>query len=44
MSNMRLVEQAVQWKWSSAAWLVGEGDSPIRLDPIDPAWLTTDEA
>jgi len=35
-----LVEKAAEWKWSSAAWLVGAGESPIRLDPVDPAWLT----
>lgn len=37
--NRRLVEQAFQWKWSSAAWMFGLGDSPIPLDRIPPDWL-----
>lgn len=34
-----LVERAVDWEWSSAAWLAGVGPSPIRLDPIPAEWL-----
>jgi putative transposase len=37
-----LVERAVDWKWSSAAWYEGNGESPILLDPIPPEWLITD--
>jgi putative transposase len=36
-----LVEQAAQWKWSSAAWIEGVSDSPVPLDPISPEWLMT---
>lgn len=34
-----LVEQAIQWKWSSAAWLLGVGASPLHLDRVPPEWL-----
>jgi len=34
-----LTEYAENWKWSSAAWYAGTGESPIVLDPIPPAWL-----
>jgi len=34
-----LVEQAIQWKWSSAAWMLGVGSCPIPLDRIPPEWL-----
>ena len=34
-----LVEQANEWKWSSAAWFLGTGPSPIPLDRIPPDWL-----
>jgi putative transposase len=34
-----LVERPEDWKWSSAAWFLGVGDSPLRLDPIPPEWL-----
>jgi putative transposase len=33
-----LVERAIDWKWSSAAWFEG-GESPVPLDPIPPEWL-----
>lgn len=34
-----LVEQAHQWKWSSAAWFLETGPSPIPLDRIPAEWL-----
>lgn len=34
-----LVEQASQWKWSSAAWYLNGTECPILLDPIPPEWL-----
>ncbi len=34
-----LVQRAVDWPWSSAAWIEGVGESPIRLDPIPTEWL-----
>jgi putative transposase len=34
-----LVEHAWEWKWSSAAFYLGMGDSPIRLDPIPWEWV-----
>jgi len=33
-----LVERAEQWKWSSAAWLLGTGQPPLIPDPIPPEW------
>jgi putative transposase len=36
-----LVERAVDWKWSSAAWYEGIGESPILIDHIPPEWLIT---
>ena len=33
-----LVEQASRWKWSSAAWFEGTGDSPLVVDPVPPEW------
>ena len=38
----RLVEQAVDWEWSSAASLEDVGESPIRLDAIPADWLDCD--
>ena len=37
-----LVEQAIHWKWSSAAGMLGLGESPIALDLIPPEWLSID--
>jgi putative transposase len=34
-----LAERPEHWKWSSAAWFAGVGDSPIPLDRIPPEWL-----
>jgi putative transposase len=34
-----LVRRAVDWKWSSANWYEGNGESPIAIDPIPPEWL-----
>ncbi len=34
-----LVQQAGDWKWSSAAWFLEHGDSPLTLDRIPPEWL-----
>ena len=34
-----LVERADQWKWSSAAWFLGTGHSPIALDWIPQIWI-----
>lgn len=34
-----LVEQARDWRWSSAAWFEGVGESPLTPDPIPPEWL-----
>lgn len=36
-----LVDNACAWKWSSAAWFTGVGDSPIPLDGIPPEWLVS---
>jgi len=33
-----LVERASDWKWSSAAWFQGVGESPVALDKIPPDW------
>ena len=33
-----LVEKPQGWKWSSAAWYLGRGEIPIRLDRIPPGW------
>jgi putative transposase len=33
-----LVEQACDWRWSSAAYYEG-GESPLAIDPIPPEWL-----
>jgi putative transposase len=34
-----LVECAVQWKWSSAAWFQGKGSSELVPDPIPTQWI-----
>ncbi len=34
-----LVDNAEDWKWSSAAWFLGVSDSPIVPDQIPPEWL-----
>lgn len=34
-----LVEQAADWKWSSADWFVAGREGPIAVDPISPEWL-----
>jgi putative transposase len=34
-----LVEKAIDWKWSSAAWYVLGRPTPIAIDPIPPEWL-----
>ena len=34
-----LVEEAIDWEWSSAAQLTDNGTSPIHLDLIPPDWL-----
>ena len=34
-----LVENPEQWKWSSAAWYLGAGGVPIRVDSIPAEWL-----
>ena len=34
-----LAEHPWKWKWSSAAYYMGRGESPIRLDPIPPEWV-----
>jgi len=36
-----LVARAVDWEWSSAAYLEDVGPSPLTLDPIPPEWLDT---
>jgi putative transposase len=33
-----LVEQAGQWKWSSAAWFLGGRQPPLIPDQIPPEW------
>jgi len=35
-----LVERAVDWYWSSAAYYEGVGQSPLTLDPLPPDWAT----
>ena len=37
-----LVERAVDWHWSSAAYYECDGHSPLRLDSIPPEWLVTE--
>ena len=34
-----LVERAEQWKWSSAAWFMATGVSPLAPDPIPLEWI-----
>ncbi len=34
-----LCEKPEEWKWSSAAWYLGSGEIPIRVDPIPAEWL-----
>jgi putative transposase len=34
-----LVEQAIQWKWSSAGWFNCTGDPPLMLDSIPAEWI-----
>ena len=34
----RLVEQAVDWKWSSAGWFQRQGKNPLEPDPIPDQW------
>ena len=38
-----LVESASAYRWSSAAWYTSEqrGDTPLRIDPIPPEWVST---
>ncbi len=33
------VEQARDWKWSSAGWYEGETLNTLPVDPIPPEWL-----
>ena len=37
-----LVEKAVDWTWSSAAWYELGQPTPIAVDPIPPEWLIVD--
>ena len=39
-----LVEKAVDWKWSSAAWYELGQPTPITIDPIPPQWLVMDSS
>lgn len=34
-----LVQCAVDWRWSSAAWYVNQQPTPLLPDPIPPDWL-----
>ena len=34
-----LAEHPWEWKWSSAAYYLGRGESPIPLNPIPPEWV-----
>jgi putative transposase len=34
-----LIRRACEWKWSSAAYLEGQGESILRLDQVPPEWL-----
>ena len=38
----RLVEQARDWTWSSAAWFEGVAESPLRLDQLPPEWIVSE--
>jgi putative transposase len=38
----QLVATPQDWRWSSAGHYAG-GSSPIRIDPIPPEWLETDD-
>ncbi|HCS51427.1 hypothetical protein [Rubinisphaera sp.] len=33
------VEQAFEWKWSSASWYLNSIDGPLSIDPIPKDWL-----
>lgn len=33
-----MVEQARDWRWSSAAWFEGSGGNGLIPDPIPPEW------
>ena len=35
----RLVERAIDWKWSSAGWVAGQPLNPLHPDPIPWDWL-----
>lgn len=35
-----LVEQAWEWRWSSAGAYAGKNASPLQIDPIPPEWTT----
>jgi putative transposase len=35
-----LVDRPEEWKWSSAAWFLAGGESPLVPDRIPPEWLT----
>lgn len=34
-----LVEDVADWRWSSAAWFLGVGESPLVPDRIPPEWV-----
>jgi hypothetical protein len=34
-----LVRAARDWRWSSAAWYEGAGQTPLAPDPIPPGWF-----
>jgi putative transposase len=34
-----LVERAIDWMWSSAAWFIDQIEVPLIPDPIPPEWL-----
>lgn len=37
----RLVDRAEDWLWSSAAWYLRGGETPLIPDPIPPEWLAS---
>ena len=34
-----LVQRAIEWWWSSAAWYVNQQATPLQPDPIPPEWM-----
>ncbi len=35
----KLVEKAIEWKWSSASWFAEEENVPLKMNKIPIEWL-----